>query len=60
MSLRDEGSYWRAQLAHPTPWRYKSGVIYDADDKIVAEESKMSSVIFDLIWATYFDVLRES
>lgn len=53
-------------MAHPVPWRYVSNwegdsraAIIDADDKVVVKETHVSPVVFDLIWAAYFDLLRE-
>ena len=47
------------------PWEYighRDGIpaaIIDANGKLVVTEDKVSVVVFDAIWALYFDYLRE-
>ena len=55
--LCQEPSYYRVLINHPVPWTYKSGVIYDANDKEVIKDNTVTSSIFDLVWAIYCDIL---
>ena len=59
-NLHEQQPYYRLMIAHPVPWNYKLGVIYDADEKEVIKEDQVSQVVFDAIWGVYFDILRNA
>ncbi len=53
-------------MAHPLPWIYKpnyspgKAAIVDAKGNIVVSEGgAVSNGIFDMVWAVYYDLLRE-
>ena len=55
---------FRLLVQHPVPWRYVSNhgdegrsAILDANGDEVVRESQVSVVVFDAIWAVYFDLL---
>lgn len=53
---------FRLLMQHPIPWKYIGGTpaaIVDANEKVIVTETQVSSVVFDAIWAVYFDLLRE-
>jgi hypothetical protein len=65
MEFRESHTVYRLIIQHPVPWRYKSpGTILDAEDNVVAQEEsiggKIPQVLFDFIWATYWEFLQPS
>jgi hypothetical protein len=64
-NFSESATGFRLLLAHPVPWTYKSNyapgksAIIDKDGKPVVVEGQVSSVLYDAIWAMYFDLLRD-
>lgn len=65
-TFKESPTGFRLLMAHPIPWRYDSNwdgdskaAIIDADNHLIVKESQVTPVVFDLIWAAYFDLLRE-